>query len=1044
MATSTEDHEQRGAKKGDARQRSRRQQRNAQAHEEARLRQSAVQLTVVAEFATGGRLALLVFGLDRSEQLIHVQRVLAGTIRSSDMAAPLVCHARHVDVRNGSTTSLRGWGLTADALDAAWRVAQALLLRLQSLGTCGKVLLDSTSQCIAGVAAPTIAQVDAWDEIGLEWQQLLVLTDYDPADELTSAKMTMPLQRVALLEAPRTDLPLFARMRNPRLLSWAQDHLFKHVDATTGQPAKAVVILRGIPGSGKSSLARDLTAIGEAQHVGCVTCSADLTFETQRGYMFDAAKIGDAHATCQAQFLQALHDPAVRVVIVDNTHTQLWEYEQYETMTREQGEPGTRVHLLEMRCRDVIVCAQMAARNSHGVPVAKVLQMYHRWTRDDRAHVFEPSFEHALVNRNPISRNEHARVAYVGLFVEPDDRATLLQQFPPAHSVVFGEHVTLCYRPTAQYVRHAPVGQRYSVDVDALFQDGQGQTLRVALDKRLPLRARNKVPHITVSVAENVGAYYSNELLEKDDSACQPVVPQVAVPARLGAVLVSNNRRVLSARAPYPDYTCPVASFSAEALVPPRQEISVVVVSEQQIRDFQDSKLAWSHALLVSHQLTHFVGSACPHTTRVLCVVTEDTPSSETSVVANALAFLDRQLLIPSHQLRFHRATVVSTATKLLTVIEADVKQGWKTHVKVLDMTDGGHNVFQQSLDATAVASLSVHHLGHRGMDHVQLPPCGDVLDVMDVFGLGVTEESRFLIEKSMQAANDALKSLDFGGKAVLHRTDSCILGVDADIVELTALLPAAVVGISDMLAQLQTALREQGVHHAELTESSIFYCVCTKATYSPLIQLRVAPAVDGADTIARVHACVALQSRIQSLNGGFHELFVSCAVLLRTALRAHGKGRRRWDAGLWAEQAVWEFFQHKEWVKYVPSTSDDSDEGDRVGSANVMQAFRDLVAFLEGWDEADWATLAAVDASPVDVQDMGILGVISEVCQVFDAGRRRNQESRDDGLLRWVYDLTKERHDDQQVHTARSCMLLRQEDKGAEDRIRERLRWER
>lgn len=87
---------------------------------------------------------------------------------------------------------------------------------------------------------------------------------------------------------------------------------------------KSVIILRGISGSGKSSVARELMR----RQVGTIICSADTYFETDAGYVFDKKRIGDAHRACLRTFVDALY-AAAPLVVVDNTNTEAWEYDQY-------------------------------------------------------------------------------------------------------------------------------------------------------------------------------------------------------------------------------------------------------------------------------------------------------------------------------------------------------------------------------------------------------------------------------------------------------------------------------------------------------------------------------------------------------------------------------------------------------------------------------------------------------------------------------------------------------------------------------------------
>ena len=87
-----------------------------------------------------------------------------------------------------------------------------------------------------------------------------------------------------------------------------------------------VLILRGISGSGKSSVAR---AIVSAHPPGTVAvCSADDFFLQGGVYRFDFNQLGAAHEACRRSFDSALRR-RIPIIILDNTNTTLREYEPY-------------------------------------------------------------------------------------------------------------------------------------------------------------------------------------------------------------------------------------------------------------------------------------------------------------------------------------------------------------------------------------------------------------------------------------------------------------------------------------------------------------------------------------------------------------------------------------------------------------------------------------------------------------------------------------------------------------------------------------------
>ncbi|KAI8917820.1 hypothetical protein DFJ77DRAFT_457935 [Powellomyces hirtus] len=138
--------------------------------------------------------------------------------------------------------------------------------------------------------------------------------------------------------------------------------------------AKTMFIMRGAPGSGKSSLARTLS-LG----VGAVL-STDDYFMQSGEYRFDFTQLGKAHEWNQARAQRAIAEGAAPIVI-DNTCTQAWEARPYVIMAQDAGylvevvEPQTAWWL----ARDI---ALLAARNTHGVDAVTIERMLSRWEPD--------------------------------------------------------------------------------------------------------------------------------------------------------------------------------------------------------------------------------------------------------------------------------------------------------------------------------------------------------------------------------------------------------------------------------------------------------------------------------------------------------------------------------------------------------------------------------------------------------------------------------------------------------------------------------------
>ncbi len=124
---------------------------------------------------------------------------------------------------------------------------------------------------------------------------------------------------------------------------------------------KTLYIVRGLPGSGKSSLAKKLTEL---------VYSADDFFTNKKGeYNFNAKLLGKAHEWCWGKVRDAMFLGA-NAVAVANTFTQAWEAEKYYQIAEEYG---YSVFVIE---------CQNDFGNVHDVPQESIDAMKKRWEKD--------------------------------------------------------------------------------------------------------------------------------------------------------------------------------------------------------------------------------------------------------------------------------------------------------------------------------------------------------------------------------------------------------------------------------------------------------------------------------------------------------------------------------------------------------------------------------------------------------------------------------------------------------------------------------------
>jgi predicted kinase len=122
---------------------------------------------------------------------------------------------------------------------------------------------------------------------------------------------------------------------------------------------KELFLLRGVPGAGKSTLAKSL---------GGMHVEADMYYMYEGKYDFDATKIKDAHAWCQ-NAAKVWMNSGLPKVIVSNTFTQEWEMQPYYVLAEKYG----------YRVFSLIAENRHEGKNIHGVPDDKLELMKNRF-----------------------------------------------------------------------------------------------------------------------------------------------------------------------------------------------------------------------------------------------------------------------------------------------------------------------------------------------------------------------------------------------------------------------------------------------------------------------------------------------------------------------------------------------------------------------------------------------------------------------------------------------------------------------------------------
>lgn len=156
----------------------------------------------------------------------------------------------------------------------------------------------------------------------------------------------------------------------------AQITLKINIDEYVKKYLKMLIIMRGLPGSGKSYMAEQFQ---KNTQYDCGIYSTDAFFmrNAEKVYKFNGKAIGIAHKWNQNRVATAMNTAGGQsIIIVDNTNTTWKEIEPYAQMGKEHGyfimvaEPDTDWAMNVEEC---------VKRNQHGVPLESIQRMKARW-----------------------------------------------------------------------------------------------------------------------------------------------------------------------------------------------------------------------------------------------------------------------------------------------------------------------------------------------------------------------------------------------------------------------------------------------------------------------------------------------------------------------------------------------------------------------------------------------------------------------------------------------------------------------------------------
>lgn len=181
---------------------------------------------------------------------------------------------------------------------------------------------------------------------------------------------------------------------------------------------KDLIVLRGLPGSGKSTYAREVVREVGA---GVILSSDDYFLDAAGNYVFDSKKLKDSHIWNQTRAASAMR-AGQRLVIIDNTNVRKWEAKPYVKVAVEYG---YNVAFREPPLSWVYSLDELMKRDDKKVPRKTMERMQKDWESDFSVQSVlasqAPWEKYSKKNRSLTSINDEVNRAHLHLVEEEEN-----------------------------------------------------------------------------------------------------------------------------------------------------------------------------------------------------------------------------------------------------------------------------------------------------------------------------------------------------------------------------------------------------------------------------------------------------------------------------------------------------------------------------------------------------------------------------------------------------------------------------------------------
>lgn len=274
------------------------------------------------------------------------------------------------------------------------------------------------------------------------------------------------------------------------------------------RPNQELIIMRGIPGSGKSTKAKSLAGGGSIHSTDDVISSTGdyNKFFSDMIASKDFSRLSQMHAKNLENAISSM-EAGVTPVIIDNTNIRPFEPKAYVQKALELGYDDDNIKIVDVGTGGVSP-EELAQRNTHGVPLDKIKSMI------DSHKSFGDLDIQKIMQAD--SSPKPKKVLYSAVVIDDISRNMLLREFRniiPEDWKLFAHHMTITFGKGVE--DESELGKEVGLVVTEIGKSDMAIAVKV---EGYP--SANKIPHITLAVNPDGGKpVMSNQITNWEKSS---------------------------------------------------------------------------------------------------------------------------------------------------------------------------------------------------------------------------------------------------------------------------------------------------------------------------------------------------------------------------------------------------------------------------------------------------------------------------------------------------------------------------------------------